>query len=201
MRIIMFFGSPGSGKTVQKELLYESVVKSGHTCKIVEPGAWVREKVKAMDTVFKRCIADTIKTGKLLSEAFPLSALTEVLFAEEVDIIITDGLGRRLSEARIALKTLKKIPNVKIDVIFLCLSDQDAKERLLSRKREDDLSDSVDRRIKSFHKLTMPVINHLKSDRNVRFVQINPEPAGKPEKVHEQIAEHLNSPFISTADT
>ena len=196
---MMFLGSPGAGKGEQIRKLRDQIKRSGQVCRIVETGKYLREKTKSA-APFASGIAQMIKQGELAPRALPLSVLTEVLFAaSESDTIITDGIGRRMSEMRMAIELFQVIPEKQITILFLQVSESVIRERMEKRGRKDDTHTAIKQRLESYRTQTLPTAAYIRKlaevENNISIHTIDGE--GSIQQVHERVLRVLAMPCNS----
>lgn len=151
MKIILV-GIQGSGKSTQGNLLSEKLkipyLSTGHIFRNL-----AKEK-----TPEGRYIKETINAGYLLPDSKTLEIVSNyVLRPEYKDGFILDGFPRTTVQAE-AFKE-------KIDYVFyLKVSDKEALWRISGRddERDDETLKAIRRRIKLFHKVTLPVLDFYK---------------------------------------
>ena len=80
--------------------------------------------------------------------------------------------------------------NRKVVVIYVNVSREWSRERLLARGRNDDDSHGIEKRLDWFDKDTMPAVDHFKTDSNYNFLDINGEQSI--EDVHKEILAKIN---------
>ena len=128
LRIIMLFGAPYSGKSTHRRHKYTALQKSGYACQVVNIGGMLNERIAQAqkNNLFVCGLKNLKENGKLVPEEIPISLFFETLYSNKsYDVIITDGVGRRLPEMKKVLKVLYElIPEEKlqIDVVHLNIS-------------------------------------------------------------------------------
>lgn len=176
MRIILI-GLQGSGKSTQGNLLSESLtipyLSSGHIFR-----AMAQEK-----TELGRYVKELLSAGLLIPDDITFNVVSEYLQKEEYQGgYILDGFPRTITQA----KKFKE----EIDYVFyLKLTDEKALERLVIRKREDDTTKLIKRRISLFYKFTEPVLEFYRKKGLVHDIE-GDQPI---EKIHEEILSHIKT--------
>ncbi len=100
------------------------------------------------------------------------------IFVESIkgdEHLILDGMPRRLREAHIFDSAMNFYERNMPMVIYLDISHDMAKERLLARGRADDNHDDIDRRLAWFETDVVEVLEWYERDRNYNFVRIDGE--------------------------
>ncbi len=149
MKIILF-GIQGSGKSTQGNLLSRQLdipyLSTGHILRQI-----AKEKTK-----LGRYIKETINAGILVPDNKMIPIFEAYLNRREYHRgYILDGFPRTIVQARRFKNNIDK-------AIFLKIPDKEALWRLLYRNddREDETLPALKKRIDTFHKLTMPVVNY-----------------------------------------
>lgn len=174
--IIAFLGKSGSGKGTQVELLKEKL-----GLEYIGSGNLLRSRKEEQDFTGKK-IASIIDEGGLV----PSPIIFELWMKEMEKIkdngstkgILIDGSPRKILEAQIleeAVSWYDWADNFK--VLYLDISNEEAKKRLLKRGetsgREDDDEDGIKKRLEWFVEEVTPVIDFYKN--NNRLIEINGE--------------------------
>lgn len=176
--MIVFIGPIGAGKSAQGHLLKDYL---GY--EYLSTGDYLREH---LDSERRK----EMLTGKLLSD----EELIEILrnyFAkiEDQSKVIIDGFPRTLNQAKWLLE-VHNTGEVKISsVVYLNASKQVVRERLLSRGREDDRPEIIDRRYEAYEHQTLPVIDWFKTN-GITVHEINADQTV--EKVQQDIRDSLS---------
>src|SRR5260221_560230 len=166
---IVILGPQGSGKGTQAKLLAERF-----DLFYFEAGAFLRELAQKNNKVKEIIDAGNIVPGKEMSY--------DILF---------DGFPRTLDQYNF-VKNWMDEKNIKFDlVVVLKVSSEVSIKRLILRRREDDTTEAIERRLELYKKETMPLIYELKKDTKV--IEIDGERAVEEIQkdieriVHEQI--------------
>jgi adenylate kinase len=173
---ILIAGLPGSGKTTQGQLLAASL-----NIPIIGTGVLLREVVKKEDDFSKR-IQEEMAKGEFVDDSI-VSDLVKARL-EEADCqngFILDGYPRSLEQLHLFDPKLEK-------VIYLRLSDNEVKVRLLGRGRDDDKEDVIENRFEVYHHETEPLIEYFKDLGILSVVDGH----GTVEEVQAKIKEALN---------
>jgi len=161
---IVLFGPQGSGKGTQAQLLCD---KFGLF--YFESGAYLR-KIAENNLELRKLLAQ----GNLVPDEEMTSYLTAFLDEKNLyDDILFDGFPRTLDQYNF-LKNWLNQKQVKIDLgIVLEISNEETLKRLLLRKREDDTSDAIRKRLSLYKTRTEMLINEIKKDTKV--IEVNGE--------------------------
>lgn len=158
---IVFFGIQWSGKWTQADLFMEKYSKY----KYLEP--WqVFRALTSNKNIISDHIYDRMSKWKMLDDklAFDLFNMYFHLLDKD-DLILTDWFPRTIAQM---YYFLSREAEHKRDFVWVHfeLSREKAIERILKRAKEqwrkDDVLDSIKKRIDTFEKETLPVINYFK---------------------------------------
>jgi adenylate kinase family enzyme len=176
----IFIGRSGCGKGTQADLL-EAYLKENDSEKRdvyhIITGNFLREIAKGTGYT-SEIVKDTLAKGMLIPAFLPI-ALWGKFFVDNFknhEHVITDGMPRKLSEAKLLDEAFKFYKRGKVIVIFINLSFDSAVERLLLRKRADDTREAIEERFKFYDAEVAPVIEYYKNDPDYVFLQIDGEP-------------------------
>lgn len=176
--MILFFGPPGSGKSVQGELL---VAK--HGWQWVSTGQLFRD---SSDPEVK----ERLKTGELIDDELTNKVLEAALGTIGSKMIVLDGYPRNIDQAGWLIEKLPGF-NQKIDcVIAFSVSKEEVVRRLSGRGRAEDVREVIERRLEIYNEKTDPVLQFLK-DQGITVKLVDGE--GLVEEVHERIQEAVQS--------
>ncbi|PIR58055.1 MAG: hypothetical protein COU71_00710 [Parcubacteria group bacterium CG10_big_fil_rev_8_21_14_0_10_38_31] len=99
--------------------------------------------------------------------------------------LILDGSPRSILEAELIDEAMAFYEMDKVFPILIDLSREISKERMLSRKRDDDKEDQIEARLDYYDHDVVPTIEYFKSKSENKIVEIN---GNQPvEKVHQDI--------------
>lgn len=174
---IIFFGRSGSGKGTQAELLIKSLQAEGKKTLYIETGRAFRAFVEESNLTAK-LTKTSMDKGEFLPEFMPVWLWSDQLvrkFDGTQDMIL-DGLARRMHEAPILDSALKFYGRTTVHVVHMNVSREWSKTRLLSRGRGDDQSeDQISKRLDSYDREVMPVLDYFKEKKGYVFHDINGE--------------------------
>jgi len=171
--MILFFGPPGSGKSVQGELLVEH-----NGWQWLSTGKLFRNSKD--EEVRKRMAA-----GELINDELTNKVLDEAL--KNIDtktMVILDGYPRNIDQAKWLIDHLPNHGREIDCVIEFAVAEEELMRRLSDRGREEDVRDVIERRLAIYHEKTTPVLDYLQSQ-GVTIQTVNAE--GSIEEVHERI--------------
>ena len=103
--------------------------------------------------------------------------------------ILCDGFPRRVEEAKNLDRFLDFLGRVSDSrVLYLMITEEEMRRRLLGRGRSDDNEQAIAGRITYFHERVIPVVDYYQKQN--RLIEINGEQSV--EKVHTDIMKALN---------
>jgi adenylate kinase len=150
--MIIFFGPPGSGKSVQGQLL-----AARHGWRWLSTGQLLRETSNVE-------VIARMKKGSLVDDELVNHVVDEALHrAKDLDHVIMDGFPRHVHQAEWLLDVLPKHQREIEAVIILDVEDEEILHRLEIRGRLDDAPEIVKRRLNDYREQTKPVIDFLAS--------------------------------------
>lgn len=189
----MFIGRSGCGKGTQAALLTEYLQKKDQERRVfaVETGTRIRafiaeEQGYAAELSREIYSAGGLQPGFLTAWTWS-SMLIKDLHAD--DHLLFDGTPRRLLEAELLDSAFGFFKRETPHLIYLNVSREWAKERLLARKRMDDSKKDIDARLAWFETEVVPAINFYKNNPRYAFHEINGEQAI--EKVHQDVISQI----------
>jgi len=186
----LFFGPSGAGKGTQVELL-KGYLENNSDLEIahLEMGATLRNFVSKGRYAGKR-IGSIIENGELLPGSVPAYFMYDFLmnnFRPEMHLF-ADGVVRTAIQAQSFHEAMNFFEHDDYKIIFINLSDESIKERLLKRGRNDDTEESIQNRINYYKDEVYPLLNLFESF-GKEIIEIDGEP--DIETVHAEILEKL----------
>ena len=193
----IFIGRSGCGKGTQVEKLAEYLTKQGvinsqNPWFRLETGARFREIVQA-DNYTSRMLKTAMERGERLPDNFAIWTWTGFLFDKftGVEHIFCDGCPRSLIEAQTLDMLLRFYNREKIVVVYVDVSREESKRRLLERGRVDDQSDDIDRRLDWFDRDVLPAVEYYRNNPKYRFIEVDGEQSR--DKIHDDLVAMLSS--------
>lgn len=151
--MVIFFGPPGSGKSVQGQLL-----AARHGWRWLSTGQLLRETSNVE-------VVATMRKGKLVNDDLVNHVFDEALHrAKDIDHVIVDGYPRHVEQAKWLLRLLPKHERTIEAVLILDVDDDEILHRLEIRGRLDDAPEIVRTRLQDYRQQTKPVIEFLRSE-------------------------------------
>lgn len=171
--MILFFGPPGSGKSVQGQLL---VSRNGW--KWLSTGELFRA---SKDPQILECLA----TGELIADDLTNKVLSDALNKFDSDNgIVLDGYPRNTNQAKWLMKYLgSHFSEIEAIVVFE-VENKELIRRLSGRGRDEDKLEVITRRHEIYHEQTQPVLDFYESQ-GLPIYRVNGE--GEPKVVHERV--------------
>lgn len=175
--VYLVFGPQGSGKSTQAELLAEHL-----KLPFFDSGEQLRFLANGHDPLGEQ-IRQLMIEGQLVPNAI-LRRIFQQFLSEQrcTNGLVIDGFPRTLEQAKL-LEELTKEHDWELVVIFVDITEETAKTRLLNRHtlvggkkvvREDDQPAIVTKRLAVFQHETLPVIEQLSA--RGRYYKIDGEP-------------------------
>jgi adenylate kinase len=164
-KTFIFFGPSGAGKGTQAKILIDYLKKVDPEKKTlyIETGQRFREFITEASFTATQT-NEIIEKGGLLPEFLPIWIWSEY-FVKHVsgdEHMILDGLSRRAHEAPILNSAMKFYKREKPFVIYIQVSRDWARERLLERDRGDDKIDQIEKDWIGLKKMLFPLWSILK---------------------------------------
>ncbi len=190
LHTVIFVGRSGCGKGTQADLLKNRIKEhdaDNRHILYVETGEDFRRFIRGesySSLLSRQAYERDDRQPDFLACFMWSSILLEQL--EKDTHLIFDGAPRARDEAEILTSALEFYKREHPAVIYLNVSRRWSEERLLKRKRSDDINlAKIDKRLDWFDKDVMPAIEHFRTNKYYRFLEINGEQSI--EKVHSDI--------------
>ena len=171
--MILFFGPPGSGKSVQGELL----VKRNNW-------KWLSTGQMFRDSNDPEVLA-RLKRGELIDDELTNKVLDHALQGIDTDNhVVLDGYPRNPSQAEWLREHLPKHGREIRCIIVFETPKAELIKRLASRGRAEDTPEVIERRLAIYERNTQPVLDFYQQ-RGVQIVEVNG--LGSVNEVHKRI--------------
>lgn len=187
----VFIGRSGCGKGTQAEILKNTLAQKDPDTEIMylETGANFRKFISG--DKYSNILANAIaKTGDRQPDFLAVWMWSHILVDNIVEKqhIIFDGISRSLSEA-MTFGTAMDFYDRKPYIIHINVSRKWAENKLLARKRADDNTFEIEKRLDWFDKDVLPAIEYFNINTKYNFLDINGEQSI--EDVHKEILEKI----------
>ena len=193
-KTFIFVGRSGSGKGTQVEFLkkYLAEKDTSRGIKSLVMGELYRNFFKE-----EGYVQDIARDVSMNQGKFQPDFLTNGLFiynamhvVDGVSHLFVDGYPRTIDQFEI-LKELFIYTKITSPVIVeIAVSRESVKNRMLARGRGDDSSSAIDSRLDEYERATVPMIEAMKKDPSVTYIEIDGEPS--PDEIHKDIIMKLN---------
>lgn len=193
----IFIGRSGCGKGTQVEKLAQQLVDRGvinneASWLRLETGARFRELAET-DYYTAKKLKTAIERGERLPDNFAIWNWTGLLFEKFTGIehVFCDGCPRSLLEAQTLDMLLRFYGFSKPIVVYLEVSREESRRRLVERGRNDDKPEDIERRLDWFERDVLPAVEYYRNNPKYRFIEINGEQSR--DKIHEDLMAVLDS--------
>lgn len=191
-RAIIFIGSQGSGKGTQADLLkkYLEENDSERGVFMFDTGTFLRG-LAAGDTYTADRMRDSIEKGNLQPSFLAVYAWTKTLIEEfnGTDHLIIQGSPRSMMESEV-MDPLFSFFGMDTTFVYLNVSEEAARERLMGRGRNDDTEEAISRRLSWFKDTVLPVVEKYKKDPDFEVIEVDAD------KSIEEVYEEMISKFV-----
>lgn len=189
-KAFVFFGRSGCGKGTQAKLLSNFLKVKGREVLYVETGSALREFSKKGDLTGKN-ILDILKDGHLIPVFIPIWIWTDFIMKNYTgnEDMVLDGVCRRKEES-VALDSAFDFYKIeKPNIILMNVSKEWSYNRMIERKRADDIPEKIQNRLNWYERDVIPSIEYFKNKPEFNFIEINGEQSI--EDVHKEIIKKL----------
>lgn len=192
LQTFVFMGRSGCGKGTQGKML-ESVLRESdpeHDILYLESGDIFRNFIKG-NNYSQKLSREVYESGSLQPEFLAVWAWASLMVDNMggKEHVILDGVPRKLREAHVLDSALKFYKREKTHIIYINVSRDWSKERLLARGRSDDNHDGVEVRLNWFDADVMPAVNYFRGNEEYVFHDISGEQSI--EDVHRDVLKNL----------
>jgi adenylate kinase len=177
LQTFIFVGRSGCGKGTQVVLLQEYMKKQDQQRRIfyIETGERFRQFIKE-HSLSSRLAAEIYKSGSRQPDFIAVwmwsHLLVERMTGEEH--LIFDGTPRSLHEAQIIDTAITFYNRQRPHVIYLNISREASKARMIARRRMDDINEEeIERRLNWFESDVIPAVEYFRKYSKYNFVELN----------------------------
>ncbi len=186
----IFIGRSGCGKGTQAKLIQEYLKKYDIERDIlyIQTGAEFREFIKG-DSISQKLSKVVYDKGQFQPEFLAVHMWTNVLVNKYSanEHLIMDGMPRMYHEAGVLDSVWPFYKLKPPHVIYIDITKEESRSRLLARKRLDDNEAEITERLAWFEEKVLPTIDFFKNNPDYHYVTVNGmQPA---EDVHKEIVE------------
>lgn len=176
--MILFFGPPGSGKSVQGELL---VKRNGWN--------WLSTGQLFRDSSDPE-VLQRLARGELIDDNLTNKVLNQALSKLNKNKVVLDGYPRNPTQAKWLDDHLPKHGREIMAVVVFDVPKEELIRRLAGRGRTEDAPDVIERRLEIYQKNTKPVLDFY-VDLDVPVIKIDGK--GNVDVVHERIQQAIEA--------
>lgn len=176
--MIILTGVAGAGKSMQGKILADehgyAWISTGEILRVLVTGKRRQEMLQ----------------GKLLSDEEMITILDKVFdLIDPSQEFVLDGFPRTIPQADWLLEQVKNGRFSLTAIINLDASENVVRARLMSRGRQDDTDEAINKRFHEYQTVTLPILDHFKSEGVTVY---NIDAAQKPRTVHDEIVQHID---------
>jgi adenylate kinase len=188
----IFFGTVGSGKGTQADLLKNYLIEKNLSEDIIytSTGAEYRKLIGG-ENYTGQIVKTSLEKGELQPDFLTISLFTGILISsmKENTWLIADGFPRTIAQSEAFERSMKFYSRDSIHIIYIELDKEEATKRMMSRGRTDDTKEGIARRFDEYVNNVVPSMNYFKEKQGYTIHTID----GKQtiEKVHEDIIKSL----------
>jgi adenylate kinase len=189
----IFFGTVGSGKGTQVELLKKYLIENKISDDVVSTSTGVEyRKLIESGNYTGTIVKETVEKGHLQPDFLTISLFTDILIdsMKENTIFISDGFPRTITQSEAFEKAMEFYNRKNIQIVYIELDKEEAEKRMKLRGRSDDTEKGIAKRFDEYINNVIPSMNYFKNKGNYIINVIN----GKQsiEDVHKEIIKKLN---------
>lgn len=189
----IFFGTVGSGKGTQVELLKKYLIENKISLDVVSTstGSEYRKIIESGN--YTGAIAKTtVKKGHLQPDFLTISLFINILISrmEENTTFIADGFPRTIPQSEAFEMAMKFYNRDSVHIIYIELDKEEAEKRMQLRGRFDDTEEGMARRFDEYINNVIPSMNYFKDKSGYTIHVINGKQSIK--DVHTDIIKELN---------
>lgn len=173
----VFIGRSGCGKGTQASILIEEIKKrDSRELFYLETGQSFRNFIATGN--YSANLSKVInEAGGLQPEFLAVWAWAHLLVEQMKDDmhLVIDGTPRKPHEAQVFDSAMKFYKREKPCIVYINVSSDWSRERLLARGRGDDNREDIDARLKWFDTDVIPAIEFFRNNNDYRFIEVNGE--------------------------
>ena len=182
-RTIILIGPPGSGKTLQAEAL-----RKEYKIPAVSMAQLLQQEVNRKSTIGK-ALAAPLASGELLSDGPANEVMKARLLRSDAGRgFILDGYPATEGQAKALDEWLSEHKLPKPTIVVLNVPEEVSRDRMVRRKRPDDQSENIQRRLRDYREVGRMVEQWYGSQRIVHV-----DGTGTPSDVTQRIAKGIEA--------
>ena len=173
----IFIGRSGCGKGTQVALLQEYIKKHDSERHIfyIETGERFRQFIKE-HSLSSRLAAEIYKTGSRQPDFIAVWMWSHLLVGRMTgeEHLIFDGTPRSLQEAQIIDTAIDFYNRPRPHVIYLNISRETSRARMIARRRMDDINAAeIERRLNWFESDVLPAVEYFRKYSKYNFIELD----------------------------
>jgi adenylate kinase len=171
LQTFIFIGRSGCGKGTQVALLQEYIKKQDHKRHIfyIETGERFRQFIKE-HSLSSRLAAEIYKSGNRQPDFIAVWMWSHLL----EEHVIFDGTPRSFHEAQIIDTAITFYNRQRPHVIYLNISRETSKARMIARRRMDDINkEEIERRLNWFESDVLPAVEYFRKYSKYNFIELD----------------------------
>jgi adenylate kinase len=177
LQTFIFIGRSGCGKGTQVALLQGYIKKQDSTQHIfyIETGERFRQFIKE-HSLSSRLAAEIYKTGSRQPDFIAVWMWSHLLVGRMTgeEHLIFDGTPRSLQEAQIIDTAIDFYSRPRPHVIYLNISRETSKARMVARRRMDDIDPAeIERRLNWFESDVLPAVEYFRQYSKYNFIELD----------------------------
>jgi adenylate kinase len=177
--VVLFFGPPGSGKSVQGELL---VKRNGWQW--LSTGQLFRDSSDP-------AVLQRLATGELIDDDMTNKVLADALQGTDRGTrVVVDGYPRNRAQAEWLEAHLPEHGREIVAVIVFDVPKEEIIKRLAGRGRSEDTPEVIERRLQIYAENTKPIVDYYK-EQGAPVIVI--DGSGNVDEVHERIQQAIEA--------
>ncbi len=192
-KTVIFIGPQGSGKGTQIEKLKDILESQDERRRVVDiqTGRRFRALAAKQETFAEDKVATTLDKGSLQPN-FLSAVLWGQAMVDQLDNkshLLIDGFPRTVAQIPDLEDALRFFERGTLDVINLDTPEAVVRERMMSRARQDDTTNSIEERLRWYREDTLPVVAYYRGKEGVVVYDI--DGTDTIDGVHEQVRKAL----------
>lgn len=184
----IFIGRSGCGKGTQAQLIQDFLKKNDSKREIlyIQSGAEFRKFITGKGLA-QRLSKEIYDKGQFQPEFLAIYMWTNILVNHYTadEHLVLDGMPRMYHEAGVIDSVWPFYKMAVPHVVYLDITTEESKRRLLARKRFDDTEEEITMRLAWFEEKVVPTLDFFKNNPDYDYISV--DGSQSPEKVHADI--------------